>query len=240
MANTKAGNIRELSMKNTVLALSSAALFGFAATAQAAPEFFMGAEAGYQNIDMQDSYGYSDEFIQTGSSTDFSMSGVSGGIFAGMKFNVNNSFYLAPEVNFGTSNASGGRSGSSSNIFGDSDSYSYEFEAGTSYGLGLLAGFNVTEATSIYGRLGYQRTNFELTESFSNSFSGSESTSGDEDLNGVRYGVGIETALTPVVALRLDWSQTQYSDYSETNEFGEKFTLDPTESQFQVGVSYRF
>lgn len=227
-------------MKNTVLALTSATLFGFAATAQAAPEFFVGAEAGYQNIDMEASLSASNNTFQYGGSEDYSMSGVSGGIFAGMKFNVNNRFYLAPEVNLGTSNAKGGISYSESDISGYSYSESYELEAGTSYGLGLLAGFNVTEATSIYGRLGYQRTNFELTESSFNSFSGSESFSGDEDLNGVRYGVGIETALTPVVALRLDWSQTQYSDYSYTTEFDEKATLDPTESQFKVGVSYRF
>lgn len=218
------------------LGVSMAAL---ATTAHAAPEFFVGAEAGYQNIDMQDSFSYSDPTFQTGSSTDFSMSGVSGGIFAGMKFNVNDSFYLAPEVNLGTSNASGGSSSSSSDMFGGSRSRSYEFESGTSYGLGVLAGYNLTDTTSIYGRLGYQRTNFELTESYADIF-GSESVSGDEDLNGVRYGVGIETALTQAVALRLDWSQTQYSDHTETNEFDEKFSIDPTESQFQVGVAYRF
>lgn len=225
-------------MKNTVLALTSATLFGFAATSQAATELFIGAEAGYQNIDVENSAGYSDQFSQFNASTDTSLTGMSGGIFAGVKYNISNSFYLATEVNIGTSNAKGGTS-LSNNYQGGSYSESAELEAGTSYGVGLLAGFNITEATSLYGRLGYQRTNFELTESYNDSFYGSESVSGDEDLNGVRYGVGIETALTPTVALRLDWSQTQYSDYSETYE-GETFKIDPTESQFQVGVSYRF
>ena len=79
-------------MKNTVLALTSATLFGFAATAHAAPEFFVGAEAGYQNIDMEAGLSYSNNSYQYGASEDYSMSGVSGGIFAGMKFNVNSSF----------------------------------------------------------------------------------------------------------------------------------------------------
>ena len=75
-------------MKNTVLALTSATLFGFAATAHAAPEFFVGAQAGYQNVDMEETDRWDGGNTSQSATADFSVSGATGGIFAGVKFNV--------------------------------------------------------------------------------------------------------------------------------------------------------
>jgi len=247
-------------MKNTVLALTSATLFGFAATAQAAPEFFVGAQAGYQNVDLEETDRSENSNFSRSATADFSVSGATGGIFAGVKFNVTPRFYLSPEVNLGTSNSDGGvttsesydfSSGNITNTGGSSESY--EYEAGRSYGLGVLAGYNLTEATSFYGRLGYQRTKFKASYNydesynyvdgnfgFSDSGSFSDSDSDSKTFGGVRFGVGMETAISSNVALRVDWSQTHYSSETFNYGGGESTTFDPTENQFQVGVSYRF
>lgn len=242
-------------MRKLMMLASSAALLGASASAVAAPELYLGAQMGYQSTDLEYTQGFS--FVDSvssssGSSTaDFSVDGVAGGIFAGAKFYVRESLYLATEVNLGTSNADGGiREGSSFEIddgtFSDSGSSSSSInaEAGKSYGFGVLLGKDLTPSTSIYGRLGYQRTEYELTASGT----GLDTVSDDETFGGIRYGIGLETAMTNNLALRLDWSLTDYSDegYSESfqNDFGGtetgSFSFDPTENLFQVGLSYRF
>lgn len=242
-------------MHKLKLITASVALAGFSATASAAPEIYLGAQMGYQSTDMEytESYSYVDSvYSESGSNTtDYSLDGVAGGIFAGAKFYVGDGLYIAPEVNLGTSNADGGYSESGSysyndGTFSDSDSYSYEVEAeaGQSYGFGVLLGKDLTANTSVYGRLGYQRTEYELTVSGT----GFDSESEDDTFGGVRYGLGLETAMTNNLALRLDWSLTDYSDesYSESTQdaFGgtetNTVTFEPTENLFQVGVSYRF
>ena len=207
--------------------VSSIALASFSATATAAPELYMGAQMGYQNTDLE--FGYSTDFISI--AQDFSLSGVAGGVFAGAKFDINNSLFIAPEVNVGTSTADGGYRES-----WDGGNYELEAEAGTSFGLGVLLGTQLTSDTTVYGRLGYQRTDYELTES--GTFT--DTTSYDETFGGIRYGVGMETTVTEQVALRLDWSQTQYSDESFDDGFGGTESYEPTESLFQAGVSFRF
>lgn len=241
---------------NMLKLLASGAVFaGFSAAATAAPELYLGAQMGYQSTDMEytESGSYADSVSSYNGSntTDYSMNGVAGGIFAGAKFYVADGLYIAPEVNLGTSNADGGYSESSSytyddGFYSDSDSSSYEVEAeaGRSYGFGVLLGKDLTANTSVYGRLGYQRTEYELTVSGT----GFDSESEDDTFGGVRYGLGLETAMTHNLALRLDWSLTDYSDESFSESTQDDFggtetntaTFDPTENLFQVGVSYRF
>ncbi|SIN61641.1 outer membrane immunogenic protein [Vreelandella aquamarina] len=219
------------SIKHKLALLTSAAfLAGASSAAMAAPQFYAGAQAGYQNIDVEEtvSGNWGSE------STDYSGTGLAGGIFAGAKFDITPEFYLAPELNFGYSNADGGVSDS-----GGGFSSSYEVEAKQTYGLAALAGYNITDATSVYGRLGYQWTKFEATYSASGIGFPSISESESKTFGGVRVGVGMETAVAENVALRLDWSYTDYSSES-FDESGDTLTYDPTESLFQIGVAFKF
>mgnify|MGYP002737642869 CR=1 FL=1 len=211
-------------MKRLTVIASSLLLAGMSATAVAAsPEFFVGGQLGYQDNDLEvknSGPGYSD-------SGDISLSGVAGGLFTGVKFDVGNGMFIAPELNVGTSDADGAL---------DVGGYRAKAEASTSYGAGVLLGADVTSNTSFYGRLGYQRTKYKLKESVT----GYGSFSDSEKFDGFRYGVGVENKLTPDVALRLDWSQTRYSSENFSDQSGGKTKFEPTESLFQVGVSYRF
>ena len=243
-------------MHKIKLLAGAAVLAGFSSNAAAAPEIYLGAQMGYQSTDMEytegGSYSFSSgnfSYSSSGSgTTNYSADGIAGGIFAGIKFYVSEGIYLSPEVNLGTSNADGGYTEGYRDSNGNSGSYSIKAEAGQSYGFGVLLGKDLTASTSIYGRLGYQRTEYELTESGT----GFDTISDDETFGGIRYGIGLETAMTNNLALRLDWSLTNYSDesFSQSETFSDGFggtetvtgsySFDPTENLFQVGLSYRF
>lgn len=179
------GNIRELVMKKVMLAVSAATLFGFSATSIAAtPSFFVGAQLGHQDTAFDMSTSYTGTTYSEGIEG-LSISGIAGGLFVGAKYPVGESFYLGTEVNVGTSAADHTTSYGTDTV---------EVEAGTSYGIAALAGKQITPSTSIYGRLGYQRTKYELT------YSGpGYSESDDDTFGGVRVGVGMETSLARIL-----------------------------------------
>jgi len=219
--------IRELNMKAIYTIPAALLLAGASSASLAATQLYLGAQMGYQNTDLEVGYSYG----SSSEEQDYSISGVAGGLFAGVRFDINESVFIAPEVNVGTSNADGGYRWS-----GTSSNYEVEGEAGTSYGLGVLIGSNLSASTTVYGRLGYQRTDYELTES--GSFM--DTSSDEETFGGVRYGVGMETAVSDQVAVRLDWSQTQYSEEDFAGDWDDSYSYEPTESLFQAGVVYKF
>jgi len=228
-----------MSFKKTVLAASSVAIFGMSASALAAtPSLFVGAQLGHQSVDTDITV--SDSWSPNTVSLDYSATGLAGGVFAGAKFDVTPQFYLAPEINLGYSNADGGQRLSSGTY-----SATTEIEAKRTYGLGLMAGYAVTPSTNVYGRLGYQRTKFEASWNESDpAWNYSESGSDSKTFGGVRYGVGVETAMTDSLGLRFEWNQTRYSSetFTETDQWGdEEYTrIKPTEDLFQIGLTFSF
>lgn len=70
-------------------------------------------------------------------------------------------------------------------------------EAKWGYGFGARAGLNLSDATAAYVRAGYQRNKVEL-----------DGASGWGD--GVRFGGGLETALSETASLRLEYNHTNY------------------------------
>lgn len=222
-------------MHKLKLLASSVALAGFSATAIAAPELYLGAELGYQNTDMEYSWKETSGGSTYSGGTDYSADGVAGGVFAGAKFALGGGYYLAPEINLGTSDADGGQHASYPGYQSET-----KIEAGKSYGISVLFGKELTSDTRLYGRLGYQRTDYDVTYTET----GSDTESFDETYGGVRYGLGVETALAEQLALRLDWSQIQYSDEGESEEpfpgYEVHDAFEPTESRFQVGLTYSF
>lgn len=233
-------------MHKLTLLAASIAVVGFSAAASAdtitPPEVYVGAQVGYQDTNLELSEDTSTAVDVSKSSTDSSISGVAGNVFVGAKFGLGNSVFIAPELNVGASDAEGITETSyNSGTIRRHDKTT--FEAGTSLGVGLLAGVDITSSTSLYGRLGYQRTAYEASVSTSgNDFTSSSYAASDsesETFDGVRYGFGVSTDLSPDFSLRADWSQTRYSSKS----FGSsdsKVSFEPTESLFQVGVAYTF
>lgn len=213
----------------TFIAVSA---LGASSAVAANPDFYVGAQIGYQNTSVKE---VDREEIGPGAFEVFTFDGLSidgfaGSVFAGAKFNMNNGFFFGAEVNVGASDADFVMKYNEPGWV-----ESAKFESKASYGIAALAGVDLTSDTSLYGRLGYQQTKFE--QSF-NEPGWSESES--ENFSGVRIGIGMETSLAEQLALRLDWSQTYYSSKAFDDGFGGSLKYEPTESLFQVGVSYSF
>lgn len=209
--------------KLKAIALATA-LAGASTAAMAAPSVYVGAQLGHQDTAFDVSSSYAGTTY--GESLEgLSITGIAGGLYLGTKYPVGDSFFLGTELNVGTSAAD------HTTRYGVD---SIKLEAGTSYGIAALAGMQLSPSTAVYGRLGYQRTEYEMTLS-----GAGYNESDDETFGGVRVGVGMETGLGDQLALRLDWSQTHYSSKTYSNGWVSE-TFEPTESLFQVGLSYQF
>lgn len=223
-------------MRSLATLASGIVILGLSTAATAATtEYFVGAQLGHQSNAINFDYNATGLDPQLGGVTganfgsEFNASGLAGSIFLGAKIYTSDSFFIAPEINFGTTDATSDLSVGLEDIA----EISAEMEAGTSYGIGALLGVDILPEASIYSRLGYQYTVYELAIS-----DGFDVISDRETFNGFRYGFGIETDLSSKTSIRLDWSQTSYSSegYSES---GETFSFEPTESLFKLGVSYK-
>jgi len=176
---------------------------------------YVGVQGGYQHTAVKT------KFTAPNSYTSFdsmAVDGFAGGLYGGVKFNTADNFYVAGELNVGTSRAEAKLKAGD-----DTD----KVKSRASYGAAVLGGFEVAPSTNLYGRLGYQRTKFKASDISNKRY------------NGFRYGLGLETALSNELALRLDWSRTHYS--SKNFRHGDERTkIDPRENLFQVGLAYTF
>lgn len=95
--------------------------------------------------------------------------------------------------------------------------------------LSARAGFVVDQAL-IYGLTGYTSTNYETTGLIANE---------SKRLGGLRYGGGIEYALTPQMSIRGEYTHANYKDWNVANGT-DTINFNPSEHRFMVGASLRF
>lgn len=229
--------------KNSLLAVtfSAASILGVSSNAFANPQFYAGLQAGYQGSSLEGTYKYrSDDYSYKYQVDGYAIDGIAGGLFAGVKFEIGENAFIGLEANVGTGNAE--TSDETSEKWRDADPYEVEYksEAKTSYGIAALAGLKITPSTSLYGRLGYQRTKYEHSLRAFIPGDGEYSLSESDTYGGFRVGIGMETALTEHLAVRVDWSQTHYSSKSIRLTEQDVVDFEPVETLFQVGVSYNF
>jgi len=190
------------------------------ANALAAP--YVGVGLGYEDINI----GYTDRETGFGDVKvdGLNASGYSGAVFGGLRFGEEKAFF-AVELNYSNSNAE----------YKDSfEGSGTTFELKNSYGLGFLAGTKVNEAR-LYGRLGAQSADFDIDDGI-----GTDSLDENQPW-GYRVGLGAEFPLGEMMALRADWSRTFYDEINSENPFtGRKFTYEPEQTLFQVGVTASF
>lgn len=147
------------------------------------------------------------------------INGLGGTIIAGYDFPIGEKAFIGVEGNFDLLSAEAG----------DSD---VGFKVKNSFGGSARLGFNVSESTALYGRVGYQRG--RASESLDG-----ESFSGSRD--GLRFGLGVETSLSTKTALRFEYNRTRYSlglD-SEEKEFLGIESAGITNNQAVVAMVFR-
>ena len=195
--------------------LPAAAIALLSATAAAAAPFngpYVGAALGMDNYEIQ-----ANDFFYEGTNFDgLSANGAVLSLYTGYDYAFGTKGFVGIEAALDLSGAELSVS--------DSD-YAAKLKAKESYSLAGRLGGMINESTGLYGRLGWVNTKFKETAD-------DYADSGNE--SGWLYGVGIETALKTSTTLRAEYNIVDYGDVGPDN------VLTAKNSQFKVGVSYRF
>jgi outer membrane immunogenic protein len=172
-----------------------------------------------------------------------SATGIFGTIFAGYghKFSnlgpqMPNTLYLAGELN---ANLSSLKHSNSNSEFVHKVFSNTSYRIRDSVGISVLPGIFYSDTTLFYGRLGYSNGNFKV------STSDTSLANINKNLNGFRWGLGLQQALTPRFSARVEFSQIAYgsttvstldplSAVSKTTKFS------PYTDEVEFGVAYHF
>ena len=206
--------------------VASISIAGVASAQESAFEgFYVGGKAGYSSI--------TDEIAVAGITViDETADGIGGGVFVGFG-GTNGSLYGAIEAEVGYDGAQWGISGSSGTT-----SATLDVEAQLAYGVGFRIGGVIADDLLLYGRLGWVRTNFETTLTVTTD-TASGSASIDTDLDGFRFGGGVEWMLADNIGVRGEYTYTIY-DVDDFTVNGVAVEEDTTQHLFRIGVAYYF
>lgn len=101
----------------------------------------------------------------------------------------------------------------------------------SSYGIRGKLGAALNDDVALYGIVGYQSTEFDITAADEDS-----STSEENDHTGISYGIGVTYAIQSNLLLTAEAIQTDYDDKT----YFEGSDVEADETQFGVGLAYRF
>ena len=148
---------------------------------------------------------------------DLELSGLSGGFYVGANtaWPGADRTVVSLEGSFAFNDADGQVSGGGDRI---------AIASRHAYGIAGRVGYEVTDDVLLYGRVGWARTRF----------SGLEPT-GRTSLDGIRFGGGAEYAVTGNIALRSEFTRTDY----ERKRSGDR-RFDPAQNRLTLGIGYRF
>jgi len=125
--------------------------------------------------------------------------GVLGEVFAGYGWNYN-AFYLAGELEGSLSSIN-----TTSSITTGAGTLNNKYAIRNSVGLSVLPGFKITDASLIYALAGYVRGQLRVNAQINNA-----ANSITRNLNGFRYGLGLETKLRQQLGVRLEYDHIDY------------------------------
>jgi outer membrane immunogenic protein len=114
-----------------------------------------------------------------------------------------------------------------------------------SYGVSIMPGYNLNPNVALYGRLGWERGDFEYSEYKADLGEPSYGVTEHEWLNAWKLGAGVDLALTPNTALRLEYDHLRYNTFVDTSfQLGDgqyrTMKLAPESNQIQLGLIYKF
>jgi outer membrane immunogenic protein len=100
------------------------------------------------------------------------------------------------------------------------------------YGASLRGGYRITNTAMLYGRVGAVRSGVE--------YQSNRGRHSEEELWGLRMGVGMEIAMTDKVMVRGEYTHTAYEKMTYLDANGQPDELAPRENLFRVGLAYKF
>jgi outer membrane immunogenic protein len=196
--------------------------------------FYVGAQVGYDNYSTRETTSVAPALSLGGTingNPSVAANGWVGGLFLGYGMYFSNLYYLGLEVFGNGSGASESHNFTASN----GDSYNNKFTVGGSYGISLLPGIKLSNATLGYIRLGYNRASMKGQETSTPAGTGGTYDSKSQWQGGFNYGLGMETYVYQNFSVRTEYTHTNYSSFSNTYT---KYS--PSDNQFMLGLIYHF
>ena len=183
---------------------------------------YVGIQGGYESTKADVTDTGQGAFAGINFKDQISLTGANGGLFAGYGKKFDN-LYLGGEIEGSLSGAD-----SKTSLTTGAGTITMNLEHKYDYGASIRAGMFPTKDTLIYGKVGFVRGEFKDT-----------SVNFTKTVNGLRFGIGSETAIAPNLSVRADWSYTDYSkaSYTDATQVG---TANPSSNLFRVGVAYSF
>ncbi|WP_032112729.1 outer membrane protein [Candidatus Paracaedibacter symbiosus] len=209
-------------MKKLALALVASSFVAGAATADINTGFYLGAGigAGSVNANIQDSVNNLDVKSNIGRSR------IEGSLYAGYGF-VTGCTYLGGEFGYTFAGAKVGQSVTVGNLAGSG----FTIQQRNIWNFAVLAGQKVSPSTMIYARLGLNLANYKL-EAFETDAGVTTQYPGDsKNKASFAPGLGIETAVTKNVRVRLQYVYDLGAKIGDSNVRAQSATL---------GVAYKF
>lgn len=167
--------------------------------------------------------------------------GIFGGGVIGYQWTFANQFNLALELNGSLSSLRYHGAYEDNSL---AETSSGTFTLNRSFGVSFLPGYAVVPRAILYARLGVVRGrfNYQETKLFANQ---SAEVNQTEWLNGYIYGLGVETAMTENISLRVEYDRINYQTYTNQTfpmPSGQKRTikLTPFANQMNLELLYRF
>lgn len=213
--------------------------------------FYLGIEGGVDSYRIRQEQNENFPLISAiQSNPALSAVGTVGGIYGGYG-KYFNQFYAGAEVLATTTGASVKYTTTLNGLNGELPaSWQTNIHVNSRYGLSLLPGFKVNDSSLVYLRFGYSRLSLRTAEIENFPLRGSGSMGRTNWVNGIDYGVGIETLLYTNWSLRGEYTHTEYQSITAPGVVlntggGTRVPLAglvyfPSDNQFMLGLSYHF
>ncbi|MDH3242314.1 MAG: hypothetical protein OEO83_16800, partial [Alphaproteobacteria bacterium] len=161
---------------------------------------------------------------------DFGDQGFSGGAFLGYGRRFGD-WYLGAEVSADTASTEWGHA--NLGVGGDPDGRIFSVRRGASYGIEGRLGTALYVGSLFYGLAGVVRTEFETDYS-----DGGVAVNQEDEMTGLRVGVGAEFPVVGGLFGRMEYAFTSYADYDV--DVGGVDNFANKESALRLGLGYRF
>jgi outer membrane immunogenic protein len=196
--------------------------------------FYLGAQAGYDAFRIrQSSSSTANTITMLGSVT-----GWTGGLFAGYGQYFQNLYYLAGEVLF---NYNGNNQTVISYSDDDGDRFSQTIRVKETYGIAVLPGLRLQDTVLGYLRFGYDWTKFSSAFSSLDGNDGSTlNLNNNTTQGGWVAGIGMEALITCHWSVKTEYNHVWYQSKNLLNPPIGTANTNISDNQFNVGVVYHF
>lgn len=202
--------------------------------------YYIGVAAGYDVYKMKDSISYqnSDNFNVANTNPELALNGMIGDVIFGYGklLGKNSNLYVGAEL---FANGSAADSDFQTSVPSIPVIIDTDVVVNGSFGLAFLSGTRLNKASMIYLKLGYNWSTVSLDETVR---SGSElephsiEYHDEVTINGLLYGIGVESAFNEQFNLRCEYTHAVYGSFIANS--GARIAS--SRNQFQLGLIYRF